>query len=331
MRSIPPARFANPVVFFANGLGDTILALPALRALTALFPDRLTLVCDHGVWPALLGELTFKRVVETRMRRNVPDWTREFSVADIIRDIGGCDLFISLVPWMSQSLRDLLQGLAPAASVGFFDDYATPVALDFTRHAADLTFDPVAQFNATLRLDDFVAPLAPDPRSRSIVDATLGLLPAGYRVLAVHADTGRPKMWPAERFVSALDRFLDRHSDFMVLLVGTTPQPLDTGTHAAQVVPCYGLPIGVSMGLVARANLFLGVDSCMLHVADLSRVPGVGLFGASNPVEYGFRFSPHSAIVTAESMLAIGVDQVLEALETVLAGSAPGGRVLGRQ
>jgi len=330
-----PAHFTDPVVFFANGLGDTVLALPALRALTTLFPDRLTLVCDQGVWPALLGELALRQVVQTPMRRNVPDWTREFAVAEVLHAVGGCDLFISLAPWMSPSLRDMLHRLAPRASIGFFDEYSVPVPLDFTRHAADLTFDPVTRFNPALRLDDFAAPLRPSASSRDIVETTLGLLPTGCRILVVHADTGWPKMWPAKRFVRTLDLFLERHPGFVVLLVGTARQPLDTGIHAERVVPCYGLPMDVSMGLVSRADLFLGVDSCMLHVADIGHVPAVGLFGASNPIEYGFRFTPHAAVVTAASMQAIAVEPVLDALDAVLtradgeSSTLVGGRVVG--
>ncbi len=319
MTRIKPEAFAHPVVFFANGLGDTILALPALRALTALFPDRLTLVCDHGVWPDILGEVAFKRVVQTRMHRNVPDWTREFAVAEVLDALDGCDLFISLTPWISSSVRNLLNRLAPTASIGFFDDFAGPVPLDFKRHAADLSFDLARYLEPSLRLDDFAEPMAMNAQSRTVTDGILAVLPSGCRVLAVHADTGRPKMWPVERFVQTLDLFLDRHHDFVALLVGSAPQPLDTGANGAQVVPCYGLPMAVSMALVSRADLFLGVDSCMLHVADIARVPGVGLFGASNAVEYGFRFSPYATAITAPSMHAITVAPVLDALESALA------------
>ena len=267
------------------------------------------------------------------MRRNVPDKTREFPVADIIRDIGGCDLFISLVPWMSQSLRDLLQGLAPAASVGFFDDYATPVALDFTRHAADLTFDPVAQFNATLRLDDFVAPLAPDPRSRSIVDATLGLLPAGYWVLAVHADTGRPKMWLAERLVSALDRFLDRHSDFMVLLVGrrrnhSIPAPMLPRSYPA--TDCRsGFPWVWWRGPICSWAWIL------VHVARRRRISvafrASVCSGPLIPVEYGFRFSPALRNCRRGIRLAIRGRSGAAGVARRARRRGPRGRVLGRR
>jgi ADP-heptose:LPS heptosyltransferase len=73
------------------------------------------------------------------------------------------------------------------------------------------------------------------------------------------------------------------------------------------------------MGLVGEADLFVGVDSCMLHVADLFRVPGVGLFGPTRPRQWGFRFGLHRHVVTEGDMSEIREDEVLGALEAVLA------------
>src|SRR4051812_8878653 len=157
-----------PVVFFANGLGDTILALPALRALVEMFPRRLTLVCDHGIYSSLLTELAFRKVVETRMKRDIPDWTREFSVSDVVGEIGECDFFISLVPWHSHSLRVLLSTVRPKGSIGFFDDFLIKVPLNFTQHAADLAFDLIRTLDNALRLEDYAAAPVLDAQSREI-------------------------------------------------------------------------------------------------------------------------------------------------------------------
>ena len=312
-------QFERPLVFFANGLGDTLLALPTLRALTALFSQRLALVCDKGIYSALLPELVFRQVVEMRMKRNVPDWTREFSVSEVVQKVSECDLFISLAPWRSHSLQELLASLKPRSSVGFFDDFLIQAPLNFTQHAADLMFEIPRMLDEALRLEDFAAPPVLDRDSRRIAQSIRRSIPPTFRILLVHADTGQTKMWPADRFVHTLDAFLDHHPDFLVLLVGSTPQPLGSGRNAAHVIPCYGLPLGVALSLVGLADIFLGVDSCMLHAADLYRIPGVGLFGNSNPVEYGFRFSPASIVIEDRSMESIEVEPVLDALELVTA------------
>jgi hypothetical protein len=60
----------------------------------------------------------------------------------------------------------------------------------------------------------------------------------------------------------------------------------------------------------------------MLHVADMARVPGVGLFGPTSAKEFGFYIGPHIMIQADGSMDKIGIDMVTEALNRVVAEPA---------
>jgi hypothetical protein len=51
----------------------------------------------------------------------------------------------------------------------------------------------------------------------------------------------------------------------------------------------------------------------MLHAADLFRVPGVGIFGPTDPQKWGFRFSTHKHI-TSDSIMSITSEEVIDAL-----------------
>lgn len=136
--------------------------------------------------------------------------------------------------------------------------------------------------------------------------------------MVLHADTCEEKMWPARRFVRVLNEFLARHRDFVVLLVGGRRLPLDCGRVSARVIPCYGLPLMTSAALVANADLFLGIDSCMLHAADIFRVPGVGLFGPTSPDEFGFRLAPHRHVWGRGRMENVAVKDVLHCLDSMV-------------
>lgn len=87
-------------------------------------------------------------------------------------------------------------------------------------------------------------------------------------------------------------------------------EELNVGYERDRVIPHLGLPLDLSMGLVAEADLFLGIDSCMLHAADLAPVPGVALFGLTRSMTWGFRFGPHRNI-DRRSMSGITVVDVL--------------------
>jgi hypothetical protein len=141
-------------------------------------------------------------------------------------------------------------------------------------------------------------------------------------VLVVHADAWwTEKRWPATRFIDLLDRFLSRHRDFVAWVVGMGHEELNVGRERNRIIPYLGLPLDLAMGLVANADLFVGVDSSMLHAADLARVPGVGLFGNTRAAMWGFRFAQHRH-VEMSAMADITVDDVLAAMEDLVSADA---------
>lgn len=54
---------------------------------------------------------------------------------------------------------------------------------------------------------------------------------------------------------------------------------------------CGGLALPTAFELVRYVDVFVGVNSCFLQAADLWRTSGVGLFGATEVHEFGFRLS----------------------------------------
>jgi ADP-heptose:LPS heptosyltransferase len=86
-------------------------------------------------------------------------------------------------------------------------------------------------------------------------------------------------------------------------------------------VPCDGIALDTAMCLVSQASLFVGVDSCMLHAADLFRVPSVGLFGPTNAIEFGCRFAPHCHVSGDGTMAGVSMDGVHQGLHSLSATS----------
>ena len=323
----------TPVVYFSTLVGDSILTLPTLRALAEMFAAPITLICPKFAFDLCFREVSPHYVDITGVAPGGPPIGphahRTLDYETLASEIGAIDVFINAVPWDIPSngfIRHLWRRLAPTTSIGFptDDDYDVIVPRDLP-HSADLTFKLARLFDPSLRIENYAQPLLLQPAVQRQARSIRAAVPAGMKVLVVHADAGwTEKRWPATRFIDLLDRFLSRHRDFVVWVVGMGHEELNVGRERDRVFPHLGLPLDLAMGLVANADLFVGTDSSMLHAADLARVPGVGLFGRTRSAMWGFRFAEHRH-VDMSAMEDITVEDVLDALEDLVAETSDRG------
>lgn len=314
----------QPVVVFANGYGDHLMALPAVRALANLYPRRLRLVCLPWADDYFFRELPLAEVVHLSNLQYVVKGDgrtiigQDFDARALIKQLSGCDLLFGLPPWHSPSMQQLLDGLAPARSVGLTPFYQTVLEPVPDLHTVDRMFQFPRLINQSLSVNAFAEPPPIAAEHAALAKALVDQIPEGMRLLAVQVDTGEKKMWTPTQFTNVIRQFLARHSEFVVFLVGAQNILWELGRVDERVIPCYGLDLPVSMALVGHADLFLGVDSCLLHAADLFRVPGVGLFGPTESAKFGFRFAPHRHICGDYTLTGITEAVVLEAMESLL-------------
>jgi ADP-heptose:LPS heptosyltransferase len=318
----------RPAACFVANIGDAVLTLPTFRALGEMFSAPITLICPkvafdlcfHEVSPRFV-DITGLPLVGTPPLPGQPERPLDYDA--LVSEIGAVDVFIDTLPWNSLSdivIRPLLQRLVPTTSIGFSPDSGFDVVVPRDEcHSADLMFTLARLFDPALRIEDYAQPVPISPNVRRDAQSIRAAVPAGVKVLVVHADTNwSEKRWPVTRFIDLLDRFLLRHRDFVAWVVGMGYEELNAGSERDRIFPQLGLPLDFTMGLVASADVFVGIDSSMLHAADLARVPGVGLFGATRAAEWGFRFAPHRH-VERPTMADITVAAVLDAMEDLVA------------
>jgi len=310
------AAAAHPLLLFNNGLGDHVLAMPALRALAAAFDGRATLLCSQNAPRFLFEELPLRRVLAIAFRRE--GGTRHFDAAAAATASGACDLLVSLAPWKSGSLDALAAALPGAVSIGLAGAFDVRVPRDPAAHMAEVLFRVAQAVVPAAELGQFASALALPAWARAEAAAIRRRIAGGRRLLAVHAQSGEGKSWPAERLAAVLARFLDAHPEFSACLVGTSPHG---GAFDRRLAACLDLPLATAFALVGAADLFLGVDSCMLHVADLGRVPGVAIFGPTDPATWGWRFARGVALRGRGATAGVSAAEVERALEQVLAAS----------
>lgn len=309
----------NPVAFFANGIGDAILTLPALRALIEIFPGRLTLITHGGAaYLDLLKPLATKRQLYIKSGTKC-DWENE-DIREFAASVGECDLFISLVAWHSPSLGYLIECLAPAKTIGYSASYDFSLPRDYSKHTAELTFDAVRTISPESKLRDYLDPPIYPVRSIQMAEDIRASLGQDVRLLSVHMETLPEKLWDPAKLSLFLERFLTAHPQYIAMFVNHAAYSLklQNDTFQNRVIVQKGLSLDDSMCLVHYSDFFLGADSCMLHVADLGRVPAVGLFGPTSAAEFGFLVGPHVAIQSRSEVTEIEVDCVLAAMELLL-------------
>lgn len=307
-------------VFFANGLGDHVLTLPTLRALARVLPTRLALVTAEGPAEFFFGDVGIDRCVQVPMERSGLDAARCFSAEEVARRLGPVECLISLVPWHSPSLSDLIERARPAWSIGLHPDFDFCFPVDADAHSADCSFQMVNKFAPGQRLSDFVRPFALPPWSVAAAEDVRRAAGVGRRLLVVHEETAtETKRWDAARLRETLRALTDAHPDLFVIVASRNPPRFRIDDLGESVVAITRVSLPFFVALIAHADFFLGVDSVGLHVADLWNVPGIGLFGPTKPEKWGFRFSSDGIHVDGRgSMHNISVEQVVSAFGSLL-------------
>lgn len=314
------AAWRRPVVFHINGYGDRLMVTPALRALVHLFGRSLRILCARGDGATILSSVRGATFVEIDAQRVTNGWT--FDAGEAAEAVGDCDLFLSLNPWHDPAADRLQELLAPVHAVGFNANFATRLSRDGDRHAVDEAFELPRLFDQSLSVDRFSGPPSLGAAAERDADEILSQLPGDRRILAVHTETNSAKSWPSEDFAAILEIFLEECDEFVALIVDKWGHGLDTGPRGSQVIPCYRLPLATAMAITARATLFLGVDSCMLHVADLARVPGVAMFASTNAKRFGFRFTAGVHVRPDRRLTKEGAREIALRLASVASATA---------
>jgi hypothetical protein len=145
--------------------------------------------------------------------------------------------------------------------------------------------------------------------------------PHGNPVL-IHPGSGSPrKCWPAERFVSLIERLrADGRAVRVALgeveLERWPPQQVEQLAGVAEVVrPATYLDL---LDELMKSGAYVGNDSGPSHLAGIIGLPTVALFGPSNPTHWR-PIGPRVRVVQAPALEQIEVSQAYESLRAAAA------------
>lgn len=291
----PPHDPRHILVIRPGGLGDMILLIPSLEALAKAFPSaEIDIICESRN----MG------VVElSGIRANcLPYDTRPL---EILHHLSTRRYSIAIDSEQFHMFSAVFAGLSGAeARIGF---NINPRRNGIYTHL--IPYDPDA-----FEGEEFLKLLKPAGISSTgfqpaCLRQQAGAEPAAGRLLqqlkdfrdnrkivAVHAGgSARRKLWPEESMAGLIASLLDR-GGIRILLLGTRkdrnridgimgkrafrPEDILSFTEQTSISGC--------AALISNADLFVGPDSGLMHLAAACRTPCVAIFGPSDHNKWGY-------------------------------------------
>jgi heptosyltransferase-1 len=143
-------------------------------------------------------------------------------------------------------------------------------------------------------------------------------------VVALHATSRADKLWPEADWRKLFAPLTAR--GLRIVLPWGTPLERERSERLAAgidgvIVPAWKAPPELA-GLFAGAQLVVGVDTGLLHLAVAAGVPALALFGPTDPALTGVHGERAAALNLGGNGVVPGADQVLEAAQKLLAAGA---------
>jgi heptosyltransferase-2 len=282
-----------------NWVGDAILALPALRAVRAKFPDaEIAIVARPYVADIYRGQGVADELIPYDRKGEHRGWSGRERLARALKvKKFDCALLLQNafdaawlawragIPKRIGYARDgrslLLTKAIPVPKVGEIPTHEKFYYLELLRRAGwieDLRDDT----HIALQVSEEQAERA--ERSLLAVGAKSGV---SRIAVGAGASYGSAKCWPPDRFAKALAQF-STQKEVEVILFGTHSEAQVSAAIAAgagrPVIDLTGKTrIAELPALLSRCHLFLGNDSGAMHVAAAVGLPVVAIFGPTDP------------------------------------------------
>lgn len=277
-----------------NWVGDSVLAIPAIKAVRANFPGaEITLLVRPWVSGLFTSAPFIDRVWSEPRPASLGEWSR---ITSAIRR-GAFDLAM-LLPNSFESALMVFAGRIPKR-VG----YGTNARSWLLTDAVGLATEPQHQVAYYLKLARAISDSGGTPpidieatreerasarkllRSEGIPDG------APFLVLNPGAAYGSAKRWNEERFAKA-GGTLAREMGLRVAIVGSVMErpigeAIKTGLNGNAAVLSGKTSLEALMGILAESSLMITNDSGPMHMAAALGVPTVAIFGSTDETVTG--------------------------------------------
>jgi heptosyltransferase-3 len=276
-------------------LGDVLLATPTLHALKAAYPAaQLSVLVNRGTEQMLHGNPHVDEIIPLDRGSIIEQcgfaWQIRRKRFDTVVDLTDGDR-AAFLAWISGA----------AVRIGFNADqrwigmcYTTVVKAEPEAHRIERDLAALTPLGIGIRgrVPQLWLTLEDETRVERLI-SEIGIPRDRPWIVIQPGARYWFKAWPSERFAELADRLSDRFG-YQVLLGGSPQEVPLTETVVKQAKSRLLNIAGRSdirtlAALLKRSALFVGNDTGAMHIAAAVGTPVVGLFGPSNPREWGPR------------------------------------------
>lgn len=265
----------------SGALGDFVLSLRVIQALRAAGAEHVAVLGRPAIANAALGRGVDAVIDSEGEGCHLLHGDAAAIPEKVRRQLSGYDLAILMTARGAESA--LCRNLAELAG-GRIICLASQPRIDCVDHITD-------QWLGDLRAEGIAGEVGyPEIRvSREERERAreIHCLPPDQTLIIIHPGSGgRAKCWPADQYrdLAIAIKAPDRTISFLIGPVEEeTMSPAEISTIAAAGQVLRGLPLHVIRDLLASADLFLGNDSGVAHLAAAVGTPTVAVFGPTDP------------------------------------------------
>lgn len=281
-------------------LGDVLLVTPLVRSMKTQWPEaQIDMIVFRGTEGILEHNPDVRQVItdvqRVPLREQIANATRIWRRYDLACAAIDSDRAL-IYTWIAGRKRI---GLVNADRVTWLARLTlNRMALDrqLEAHAVASTLQLAPLIGVTPRAEVVVPGLGPDPERRARFEARVNAPPGamlGQPMIVLHPyPKYRYKQWTVNGWAATI-RWLRAQGCAVALSGGPAPGERQ---YAEQVIAAAGEPVlnlvgeltlGETAEMIRRANLFIGPDTAITHVAAACGTPTIALFGPTDPVRWG--------------------------------------------
>jgi heptosyltransferase-3 len=302
------------VMIHPGGVGDLLLAVPAIQTLRARFPQHQLLLCGHNH----VSEFLYKcRLVDRWISVQAAACSALFSGAapddPLLKDwLSRCDLAVAWTRDESRRLAATLKHSGASSVVVQSPFDSTLTALHQSDRFLEILMEPPSGCSPMTPLS-----LPAHLKEQASVSLQTCGLPSDRPLVLIHPGSGSRHKCVEPAVLAWVVQHLERQGLIPLILEGPVDEePVKRLLSQMPTKPAVlsGLSLAVLAGVLSRVELFVGHDSGMTHLAALLGVPTVALFGPTSPERWRPR-GAHVTVVQGESCRCPSWDEVRSCVE----------------